>query len=60
MHMRVLNGVALEVQIVPLGSNSFQFKAEATGVNLTRLANPVTVVLTIGDDSGSTYVTANR
>ena len=31
----VINGVSLEVQIVPLGNNIFTFKAEGTGVNLT-------------------------
>ena len=54
----VINGVSLEVQIVPLGNNIFIFKAEGRGVDLTGLTNPVTVVLTIGDDTGSTAVTA--
>jgi hypothetical protein len=54
----VINGVSLDVQIVPLGNNMFTFKAEGTGVDLTGLFNPVTVVLTIGDDTGSTAVTA--
>ena len=44
----------LQFQIVPLGNNIFTFKAEGTGVNLTGLTNPVTVVLTIGIDSGTT------
>jgi hypothetical protein len=54
----VINGVSLEVQIVPLGNNIFTFKAEGKGINLTGLTNPVTVVLTIGDDTGSTAVAA--
>ena len=54
----VINGVSLEVQIVPLPNNMFTFKAEGTGVDLTSLTNPVTVVLTIGIDSGSTSVIA--
>jgi DNA-binding beta-propeller fold protein YncE len=54
----VINGVSLEAQIVPLGNNIFTFKAEGTGVDLTGLINPVTVVLTIGIDSGGTAVTA--
>jgi len=54
----VINGVSMQVQIVPLGNNMFTFRAEGTGVDLTGLFNPVTVVLTIGDDSGSTSVTA--
>jgi 6-phosphogluconolactonase (cycloisomerase 2 family) len=54
----VINDVRLEAQIVPLGNNIFTFKAEGKGVDLTDLTNPVTVVLTIGTDSGSTDVTA--
>jgi hypothetical protein len=53
-----INGVGLQVQIVPLGNNMFTFKAESTGVDLTGLTNPVPVVLTIGIDSGSTTATA--
>ena len=48
----------MQVQIVPLGNNIFTFKAEGTGVDLTALTNPVTVVLTIGIDAGSTTATA--
>ena len=54
----VINVVNLQVQIVPLGNNIFTFKAEGTGVDLTGLTNPVTVVLTIGIDTGATTVTA--
>jgi DNA-binding beta-propeller fold protein YncE len=54
----VINGVSLEVQIVPLGNNIFTFKAEGTGVDLTGLTNPVTVALTIGNNTGSTAVNA--
>jgi hypothetical protein len=46
------------VQIAPLGNNIFTFKAEGTGVDLTGLTNPVTVVLIIGIDSGSTKAIA--
>ena len=53
-----INGVSLETQIVPLGNNMFTFKAEGRGVDLTGLTNPVTVVLTIGNDSGSTSAVA--
>jgi len=53
-----INGVSLQVQVVPLGNNIFTFKAEGTGVDLTGLTNPVTVVLTIGIDTGATTVTA--
>jgi DNA-binding beta-propeller fold protein YncE len=54
----LINGVSMQVQIIPLGNNIFTFMAEGTGVNLTGLTNPVTVVLTIGIDSGTTTVTA--
>jgi hypothetical protein len=53
-----INGVALEAQIRPIRGNQFTFKAEGTGANLTGIANPVAVTLTIGDDSGTTTVTA--
>jgi hypothetical protein len=56
----VINGMSLEVQIVPLGNNIFTFKAEGRGVDLTGLTNPVTVVLTIGNDTGSTAVIARK
>jgi hypothetical protein len=54
----VNNGVSLEVQIVPLGNNTFTFKAEGTGLDLSGLSNPITVVMTIGINSGTTTVTA--
>jgi hypothetical protein len=50
----VINGVKLEVQIVPLGNNSFTFKAEGSGPSLASLTKPVNVTLTIGNDTGST------
>jgi hypothetical protein len=53
-----IDGVALEAQIRPIRGNQFTFTAEGTGVNLTGIANPVAVTLTIGDDSGTTTVTA--
>jgi hypothetical protein len=49
-----INGVNLEVQIVPLGNNIFTFKAEGTGADFTGLTNPVTAVLTIGINTGTT------
>jgi len=54
----ILNGVDLSVQIVALGNNIFALAAESKGVNLTGLTNPVAVVLTIGNNRGSTAVTA--
>jgi hypothetical protein len=55
----VIDGVSLSIQIVPLGGNSYQFKAEGSPVNLTALTNPVTVTLTIGDDTGTASVHAD-
>jgi len=55
----VISGVSLEVQIVPLGGNSFQFKAESEGANLAGTVNPVTIGLPIGDDAGTVMVTAD-
>src|SRR5260221_8327752 len=54
----VINDVKLKAKIVPLGNNIFTFNAEGKGVDLTGLTSPVTVVLTIGTDSGSTAVRA--
>ena len=53
-----INGVALEFAIRPLGGNSFEFQAQGEGADFTGTMNPVTVNLTIGDDSGSTTVNA--
>jgi 6-phosphogluconolactonase len=55
-----INGVDLSVQIVALGNNIFALAAESKGVDLTGLTNPVTVVLTVGANSGSTDVTAQK
>ena len=48
----VINGVALEAVIRPLGGGRFEFKAEGEGADLRGTANPVQVSLTIGDDGG--------
>jgi hypothetical protein len=55
----VINSVSVSIQIVPLGGNSYQFKAEGSPVNLSELSNPVTVTVTIGDDTGSASVYAD-
>ena len=54
----VIGGVSLQAKIIPLGADSFEFKAGGQGADLTGTVNPVTVGLTIGDDGGSTMVTA--
>ncbi len=56
----VIDGVAIELKIDVLGGDSFTFKGSLANVNLddTVPADPVTVSLTIGDDSGSFDVLA--
>jgi hypothetical protein len=53
-----LHGVPLTVRLIPLGGNRFEFQATGEHANLTGMANPVTVALTIGNHSGSTTVVA--
>lgn len=56
----VINGVTLSIQMVPpnVTGDGWNFKASATPVDLSGLSNPVTVIITIGDDSGTTAVNA--
>jgi len=53
-----INGVDLQAKITRLGSNQFKCEVEGEHADLTGIANPVTVTLTIGADSGSTTVRA--
>jgi len=53
-----IDGVALQIRIAPVSRTQFRFQAEGTGADLSGVENPVTVTLTIGDDSGTTIVTA--
>ncbi len=57
----VVNGVTLSLQIAPpsVTGNGWGFKASGTPVDLTGLSNPVTVVITIGNDSGTTAINAS-
>jgi hypothetical protein len=48
--------VKLEAKIIPLRGNHYEFKAEGKHTNLTGIAYPAIVTLTIGDDSGTTKV----
>jgi hypothetical protein len=41
-----------------VAGNSYTLQAEGSGANLSGISNPVTVTLTIGDDTGSTEITA--
>ena len=56
----VIDGVRLEVGILPTGAKRYAFQANAHGADLTGTANPVPVTLAIGDDSGTTSVTAHE
>jgi hypothetical protein len=54
-----INGTDLLLVILPLGGNKYQFDAGGSPVtSLAGTKNPVTVSLTVGNDSGSTRVTA--
>jgi hypothetical protein len=52
----VINGVTLDILIVPLSENSYQVMAEASPVDLGRPSSQVPVSLTIGNDAGATSV----
>ncbi len=53
----VVNGVTVAVQISAVSGTSYQLTASASPVTAA-VANPISVTITIGDDSGSTSVTA--
>lgn len=48
-----ISGADLEVR-APQGKDSFRLRAEGKGVDLEGLQKPITVTLTIGNDTGST------
>jgi hypothetical protein len=47
-------GVALAIRISPLAANSYAISVEGSGANLGGMTSPITVGLTIGDDTGTT------
>jgi hypothetical protein len=51
-------GAGLEVLIKPTGASRYKFEAEGHEVSLTGTKNPVTVMLTIGNNTGTAKVTA--
>jgi hypothetical protein len=55
----VVDGGPLQVLIEPTGTKRYAMKAEAGHPNLTGTVNPVTVMLTIGNDSGTASVTGS-
>lgn len=54
----VINGVHIETSIKSLGSNTFELKAEAEHANMKGTTNPVSVQVTIGNNSDTTTVNA--
>ena len=55
----VINGVRLRAEISPTGANRYAFDAQGHQTNLAGTVNPVTVNLTIGNDTGTTSVKAD-
>jgi len=53
-----INKVKLETSIRGLRGGAFEFEVETEGANLMGFANPVTVSLAIGDDTGGGTVRA--
>jgi hypothetical protein len=55
-----INGVALQVRIALLNTSTRQYslQAEGSNANLTGTTNPVSVTLTIGNNSGTTSINA--
>jgi hypothetical protein len=53
-----VGGVSLQNRISPAGTGAYQIQVEASGINLSGLTNPVTVSLTIGNNTGKTSVNA--
>jgi hypothetical protein len=51
-------GAGLEALIKPSGKSRYKFEAEGHEVSLTGTKNPVTVMLTIGNNTGTAKVTA--
>jgi uncharacterized repeat protein (TIGR03803 family) len=56
IYQGTINGVTIEAHIQQTGTNSYQLQLVASGVDLTSLANPVPVTLTIGNNDGTTQV----
>jgi len=56
---RVIHGVAFEAVIQSLDHRRFLIKVERWRADLTGTVNPVPIILTIGNDTGSTSVVAS-
>src|SRR5437588_369038 len=55
----VINGVPFEMMIQPQGGGGYTFRVEAAGGSNLPTGNPVTVGLTIGNNTGSIQVNAS-
>jgi hypothetical protein len=51
-----VNGATLQIKIGSSGGANYTLQAQAGGANLKNTTSPVTVTLTIGNDTGSTTV----
>jgi len=49
-----INNMHIEARLDPIGKNAFMLMAEVGGVDLNPADKPFTVMLTIGNDSGTT------
>jgi hypothetical protein len=54
------DGVSLQMRIMPETANHYRFQVQGQGADLTGTAPPVTVTLTIGDDTGTTTAGIER
>ena len=57
-YLGTIERVKIIAELRPLRANVYELELETEGANLTGFANPVTVMLIIGDDSGSRSVRA--
>jgi hypothetical protein len=48
----------VQIKIDPAGGGSYTLQAQGHAANLNGISNPVTVTMTIGDDTGSAQITA--
>jgi hypothetical protein len=53
-----MNGTKLVVGVIPLGGKNYEFNAVGSPVTWANVTNPVTVSLTVGNDTGTTAVRA--
>jgi hypothetical protein len=54
-----VDGMSIHAKITPQGGNTYDFQAEVAGINLSDTINPVSVVLSVGNDAGMTTALAN-